>query len=325
MKSRSLELLDRATAAMVAAVEIYNKPAFPHRVEAFAILAINAWELLLKAKWLADHGNQERSLYVYESRRNKNGQLGKKRYVKKTRSGAAFTYGLGYLADKMVESKVLDVSAQKNIDAMLELRDCATHFYNQSPSLNLRLYEIGAACVKNFVSATSEWFGRELSEFSLYLMPLTFIGLPDEVEGMALNASEKNFLAYLDGIDNPEIDPSSPYTVTVNINVKFTRSTAHDALPVRSSNDPDATEIRLTEEQIRDRYPWDYSMLTDKCRERYTGFKVNEMYHQIRKQLQQDKRYGTVRFLDPGNPKSAKKPYFSANIFNELDKHYTRQ
>lgn len=53
MKARSKELLDRAVAATVAAIEIYNKPDFLYREEAFAVLAINGWELLLKAKWLA--------------------------------------------------------------------------------------------------------------------------------------------------------------------------------------------------------------------------------------------------------------------------------
>ena len=48
---------------MVAAIEIYNKPGFPYRNESFTILAINGWELLLKAKWLDLHGNKKRSLY----------------------------------------------------------------------------------------------------------------------------------------------------------------------------------------------------------------------------------------------------------------------
>ena len=52
MKSLSKELLDRTVLAMVAAIEIYNKPGFPYRNESFTILAINGWELLLKAKWL---------------------------------------------------------------------------------------------------------------------------------------------------------------------------------------------------------------------------------------------------------------------------------
>lgn len=197
MKSRSQELLDRGVAAMVASVEIYNKPNFPHKVESFAILAINGWELLLKAKWLTAHKNDEKSLYIYERRQKKNGELGKKRFIKTTRSGAAYTYGLGYLAEKLVESKVLDVSAQRNLEVMLELRDCSTHFYNQSTQMNLRLYEIGAACVKNFASATRDWFNRELSAFSLYLMPISFIGVPNQVEAVVLNAQEKNFLSFL--------------------------------------------------------------------------------------------------------------------------------
>ncbi|BAW80716.1 hypothetical protein TAO_1346 [Candidatus Nitrosoglobus terrae] len=37
---------------MLSAIEIYNKPDFKYREEIFSIIAINAWELLLKAKWV---------------------------------------------------------------------------------------------------------------------------------------------------------------------------------------------------------------------------------------------------------------------------------
>ena len=50
MKSRSKELLDRAIAATVASIEIYNKPDFPYRSETLCILTIYGWELLLGAK-----------------------------------------------------------------------------------------------------------------------------------------------------------------------------------------------------------------------------------------------------------------------------------
>jgi hypothetical protein len=87
VKSRSNELLDRAIAASVAAIEIYNKPDFKYREETFAVLAINGWELLLKAKWLSDHHNDARSLYVLERRKNKDGTPSKKKTAKLTRSG----------------------------------------------------------------------------------------------------------------------------------------------------------------------------------------------------------------------------------------------
>ena len=105
MKSRSKELLDRAIAAMVAAIEIYNKPGFPYRTESFAILAINGWELLFKAKWLADNRNRASSLYVYETRENADGKKSKKKYVKRTDAGNPFTHSLSYLAKKLVEDK----------------------------------------------------------------------------------------------------------------------------------------------------------------------------------------------------------------------------
>jgi hypothetical protein len=50
--SRSARLLQTAEAALISAIEIYNKPTFAYREETFAILALNAWELLLKAELL---------------------------------------------------------------------------------------------------------------------------------------------------------------------------------------------------------------------------------------------------------------------------------
>ena len=95
MKARSRELLDRAIHALMAAIDVYNKPDFFYREEAFAILAVNAWELLVKAKWLADHRNQMQSLYVKEAKPGS-----KQPRYKKTRSGARMTHGLEYLAKR---------------------------------------------------------------------------------------------------------------------------------------------------------------------------------------------------------------------------------
>jgi len=79
--------LDRAIAAAIASIEIYNKPDFRYREEAYAVLAINAWELLLKAKWLADHKHDLAALYVREQSKGKTAGKGKKQRIKRTRSG----------------------------------------------------------------------------------------------------------------------------------------------------------------------------------------------------------------------------------------------
>ena len=325
MKSLSKELLDRAVPAMVAAIEIYNKPGFPYRNESFTILAINAWELLLKAKWLDLHGNKKRSLYIYEHRSTPSGKRSTKKYIKRTRSKAPFTHELGYLAKQLVIKKLLDPSASQNIEIMLEFRDCATHFYNETTAFYTRLYEIGAACVKNFANVVHEWFQRDVTEFNLHLMPLTFMALPSSMKNSLLNTEESNFLKFMDSIDERNVDPESPYVVSVNVELRFTRSKSKDAFPVQVTGDPSALPVKLTEEDIRDRHPWDYARLTDRCRQRYGDFKVNQRYHDIRKELETDERFGRLRFLDPGNAKSAKKTFFNPNIMAELDKHYNKK
>ena len=324
MKSLSKELLDRAVLAMVAAIEIYNKPGFPYRNESFAILAINGWELLIKSKWLAMHGNNKRCLYVYEHRTTSTGKRSAKKTIKRTRSNAPFTLELGYLAKQLVNDKELDPSACQNIEIMLEFRDCAIHFYNENPAFNARLYEVGAACVKNFVSAAKDWFQRDVSEFELHLMPLTFMTLPSEVEAAFLNTEENGFMAFIDRMGESNVDPESPYSVSVNIELKFTKSKSKDAFPVQVTTDPTALPVNLTEEDIRERYPWDYSTLTQRCRARYENFKENGDYHKVRKSLEDDERYGWLRYLDPGNAKSAKKIFFNPNILQEFDKVYIK-
>ncbi len=269
MKARSKELLDRAIAATVAAIEIYNKPDFLYREEAFTILAINGWELLLKAKWLADHNNQVRSLYVMEPRKKLDGSKSKKLQVKLTPSKNPFTHSLNFLAKKLVEAKAFDANAGANIQALMEMRNSSIHFYNRSGAFQRHLQEIGAASLKNFVAAAKGWFGRDLAEFNFYLMPLSFVALPRQTEAVVLNREEKNFRAFVKGLEH-EDDADSPYSVTVNIDIKFTRSKAKEALGVQVTNNPNAPEVRLTEEHIQDIYPWDYERLTKECQKRYT-------------------------------------------------------
>ena len=323
MKSRSTELLDRAILAMAAAIELYNKPGFRYRNESFSILALNAWELVIKSKWLVMHGNKTRSLYVYEHRQTKKGKS-KRKYIKRTKSDTPLTYDVRYLSRQLVARSLLDQRVLTNIEAILEFRNNATHFYNQSPSFEARLYELSAACVRNFVNVVEDWFGRSVNEFGIHLIPLTFLD-PPSFKGVVLRSEEKQFLAFLDGLDYGAIDPTSPYSVAVSVDLKFTKSRTESAVHVNRSRDVSAISLTLSEEDIRERYPWDYATLTKKCRQRYTDFVINQEYHRRRKKLETDQRFGHVRHLDPGNPNSGKKVFFNPNILSEFDKRYSRR
>jgi hypothetical protein len=319
MKARARELLDRAVAAMVAAIDVYNKPDFPYRAESFTILALNAWELLLKARWLALHRNRLSSLYVRQGRAD----ASRPRY-KRTRSGNPMTHSLDYLAKKLTEQGQLDKNALRNLEALSELRDTAVHFYHRSPESNERVQEIGMACLKNFVAAVQDWFKEDLSRFNFYLMPLSFVAPPPSLEAIQLNRHEKNFLAFLDRLTPKEEDPAARYSVAVNVEVRFVRSKAASAASVRVTNDPNAPAVRLSEEQIRESYPWDYQELTDRCRKRYSDFKVDQKYHKLRKNLESDKHFAHERRLDPEKPRP-KKMFYASAILEQFDKHYRRR
>lgn len=50
------KLIDRSLDAFTLALEVYNRPSLKNRVESFAILMVNAWELLLKAEIIRANG-----------------------------------------------------------------------------------------------------------------------------------------------------------------------------------------------------------------------------------------------------------------------------
>lgn len=324
MKSRAQELVEKSVAAMVSAIEIYNKPDFKYREETFSILAINAWELLLKAKWLVENNNRVRSLYVMERLNKPNGKPYKHLKVKLTECSNPFTHSLDYLGKKLLEKGLLAEAAYKNIKALSEVRDSSVHFYNRHSLFALRLQEVGSASVKNFVRASQTWFDVDLTEFNFYLMPLAFLAPTRSVTAVALNREERNLASYIAGLEAAN-DPRSEYAVSVNVEIKFSRSKAGDALTVQLTNDPSAPKLHLTEEQVKDRYPLNYGLLTEECQRRYSNFMINSKYHELRMPLKQDKRYCLVRRLDQDNPRSAKQEWFSRAIFSELDKHYHKR
>lgn len=311
----------------MAGIEIYNKPNFEYREETFAILALNAWELLLKAKLVAENSNDIRCLYVYENRKTRTGKPSTKRYLKRNRTGNVFTIGLWPVTVELEKGTPVRLSpaVKKNIEALTEVRDNAIHYVNASPQLAKQVLEIGTASVKNFIELAKAWFSLDLSSHNLPLMPIGFIGNP-QASALAVSPNEKNLVRYLAAlVRDTEQEGGADFYVSLAVNLSFVRSSSDAATVVAITNDPNALPVRLTEESIRAKYPWDYAELTDRLRQRYIDFKANQKYHRLRKPLTDDERYINSRYLDPGNLKSSKKDFYNTNIIREFDKHYTRK
>lgn len=327
MKSRSRNLAGKSIDAMLAAIEIYNKPNFSYREESFSILAINAWELLLKARILQLSDNTVSSILKYEKRQKADGTLSDKLYRVKNRSGTYLSIGL-FRAIDLLEAEYgdkLGEPARKNIELLCEVRDSAVHFVNKGFNLALLVQQLGTANLRNYLLCIRRWFGIDLSEYNFFLMPLAFFGVEASVQGVPLNADEKRLSEYLEKETSTESggDPDE-LNVALTVNVRFTKSKTEDAELVRLSNDPNATPIKITEEDIREKYPWDYTILTTRLRKRYSDFKENKKYHDLRKPLEDNSKFCNKRYLDPAQTSGIGKCFYNPNIVKEFDEHYTK-
>jgi hypothetical protein len=317
-------LYRKAEAALIASIEVYNKPDIKYREETFSILALNAWELLLKAKVLAEK-NDIRSLFVYETRKTKAGVSSKKQYLKRSRSGNPQTLSLGQaiVALEAFPSAKLATEIKSNLDALMEIRDNAIHFVNASPLLSKQVLEIGTASLKNFVELSKRWFKEDLSGYSLFLMPIGFMTAPAASAVVGLGGEAQALSQYLATLAKQGSGADSDYHVALEVNLSFKRTSTQNAdLTVAVTKDPTAPKVTLSEEDIRKAYPWDFAELTKRLRSRYLDFKSDGKYHNARKVLEGDPRFARSRYLDPGNTKSPRKND-SPNVVAEFDKQYT--
>lgn len=328
-KARCLQVLEKSVAAAVSSIEVYNKPDFKYRGETFSILMINAWELLFKARILKDNGNDLRSIQVREKRRKKDGTWSSRLYLRKTRSGNPATISIGSAVNKIrdADPTAIDDRLVHNLLLLLEIRDSSIHLINTDLGMESRIQDVGTACLRNYLQLVQDWFDHDMSRYNFYLMPLSFFHESD-VQSFSIksyNEQARNLLGYLKAAETKHpSDADKLFNVTLRVETKFVRSNSAEAIDVRWTNNPDAPEVLIKEEDVLKRYPFDYNSLTAKLRSRYTDFKSNQAYHDLRKPLKSDPKYCRTRRLDPGNPKSLKKDYYSSEVFKVFDENYTK-
>lgn len=315
--------MEKSIQASIAAIEVYNKPDFKYREECFCILMTNAWELLFKARILHNNSNNIRAIICYESCLTKKGSKSKKAKIKTNRCGNPLTIDVF----KSMEILSLDEACNANVELLIEVRDNSVHFINQDSLFSQKVLEIGTACLRNYVNLIQQWFDYDLSKFNFYLMPISFFQ-PSEIENISISRTSKPTEKLLNFIVEKEIkhpsDVQKLFNVSLRLETKFVKSFSPNATEVFMTNNPNVTHIYLSEGEMLTKYPFDYNLLYNECKNRYVDFKVNEKYHSIRKKAESDPKLFYKRELDPGNPKSAYKKRYGNGILEKLDQHYTK-
>lgn len=329
--NKSSKIAHKSLQIATSAIEIYNKPNFLYREEAFAILMINAWELLLKAQYLAKNDNKISSLYVLEDNNKNQSKVtkrGRKQKYKLNRCGQFYTHGLVFLIKYFKDNKILPSAAIDNIEDLMMIRDNAVHFTVTNALFAEKVLTLGAASLKNYSLYLSKWFhGINLHKYNLLLMPISFVDL-DRTKDNITNTEINKFISYITKKENNYNNVQSECSYTIRISVEFSKSAKDinniNFIKSQQLND-DTIQVFLTEDDFKKQFPYKYDELISQCRDRYLDFKQNNSFHKIMRTIKADHKLSKTQQLDKDNPKSAKLTRYNGNIFKLLDKHFKKK
>lgn len=315
-------LLDKSINSMLSAIEIYNKPNFSYREETFAILAVNAWELLLKAHLLKKCSYKMSQLYVMEYVKKKNGENSTRKTPKLNRSDNPITIGIFEVIKKLeIINLKLSPNLIDSIESLIELRDNAIHFHNEK-EISKELQELGFACIKNYMNIIKKWnIDIDLSIYNFYLMPLAYVDSKVEATSVLTDEVRKYLSFVQQKVHNTKEDED--FKIAISIDISFNKSNSFDGINMQ--HDPDGISINLSEEDVRIKYPYTDKDLKDKARTRYINFIQNQKFNNIMKNIKANSQLCHERKLDSQNPKSPKKPFYNSNVWKVLDPHYTKR
>jgi len=308
-------LVDKAVSACVSAIEIYNKPDFKFREESFSILMVNAWELLLKAKILQDSNDDKASIYF-----RKGGEIAT------TEAGNPKTISISKALNILESGGILNKIVKDNIKLLIDIRDESVHFVHVDTMLAEKIQGIGMGSIKNFMTLSIDWFDFDFGKYNFYLMPVTFFY---ETDVKAININKRarsNLLAHLERVHKKHEDNNDPqFSISLTLETKLVKTSSDEVIQIRVTDDPNAPEIKISEEDALKDYPYTYSDLCARLRKRYRNFKQNNHFYSLLRDFKSDgEKFSRERRLDPKNPKSSSKRWFHYRILGEFDKFYDK-
>jgi hypothetical protein len=157
-------LIGNSISAMLAGIEIYNKPRIEYRNECFVILLLNSWELLFKAIC------SKNKVRIFEPK--------KRDHPYKTLN----LWDSVESAKPFFPQDIHPKAVAENIGRLADYRNNAVHFYNED-SLGVVIYGLAQTSIVNYRDIVFSVFGKDISsEVNIALLPLSFTAPPDPIK-----------------------------------------------------------------------------------------------------------------------------------------------
>lgn len=265
-------LTDNALAAMLAAVEIYNKPQVTYRDEITVILVVNAWELALKAA-LRD---AKKSIFYPKKRGEPYRSL-------------SIDDSLGRVSGNALWPVTMDGPAlTANIKALTEYRDRAIHLYN-ARGLGAVIYPFLQQNVLNFRDFVFAKFKRDLADSMTWqLLPLGATAPADGIQfmkagkGPAMVSEVQHFIEELRRLMDEAVAAGSDtarVAAIYDINLRSVKKLTSADLIVAVSQDADG-QIVFKKTDPNDTHPYTMTQLLERVNAKRDGRALNSYDYQ---------------------------------------------
>lgn len=317
-------LKENAENAILAAIEIHNKPLICYRYQIVTILIINSWELILKA-YLSKYHPEVKLFF-------------------KDGSTKPFNECLNCVVDKLGKNHFL---IRENLKSLYNYRCKCIHLY--SDDLDVLLFSLIQKSILLFNKFLKDFFNDDISlKDNLYILPIGFKKPYSPIDYLtnksAIENASTEIKEFINTIsestkflsdNNIEETILVPYSVLYksenrlknadiiaainqnkNVNISITEEVLY-------TNDPNAKKIKIQEETlIETKYTETYKSIIEYCKLNIPNFKRNQVFIKIIKELKENNELHYIRKLEPKNPRSLKKDFYSKNIFNEIKLKY---
>lgn len=311
-------LLDSSISAFWAGVEIHNKPHIAYRYQTTVVLILNAWELLLEAYVYTKVGKKEIYKKRYKHYDNSTISQEKRNYTK------TFSQILN-IVEQDIDTKNKEFKAvYKNLQLLDLYRNEYIHFAEKT--VDSAVFILLSKAVQNYNFYINQWFNIEITKNEdLIILPIG-MKLPFNPIQFLKQSCRKTCNSFIyeiiradhelheDGIQDGVI-------IDFGINLNKTSLKRADLTSIIDKNDPNAIPIKLTDEEILQRFPLTYTDLRKKVKEKDPNIKINKLFNKAKKAVEDNGDLCYTRYLNIETKKSHQ-TYYALKAVDVLIKKY---
>lgn len=280
------KLKDNAVASMIACVEIYNKPRMEYRDEISVILAVNAWEVLLKAIVRKSGG----SIFEPKARNS-------------SRKTISIWEALTRASRSRYWEQTLDYeSVRSNLEILTDFRNNAVHLYAAKTASAL-MYTAMSASLRNFDKLLAGAFDYNLSkDINISILPIGLtnpVGIVDSMlssrPGIQNSADEALAALLREKMNSASNNENKLNQIVFGVKVELqsvkNSNKSHGVTVGLGNSDPDRVEVLFKDRDPNVTHPLSFTEIANALMEKHQLGRNHVTSFFTQRNMYEDSRY----------------------------------